>query len=410
MDSMISIEEKKPSIGLADCPGYRFSATAADIRDTQSGQLDLALIVGNKSLKSAAVFTTNDVTAAPVDLCKDILKNRAEKIGGIVINSGNANACTGEPGKADAAEMSASAQVNTGIGLPFYVCSTGRIGRKLPIEKIISGIGDCAKKLDSSQSNAEAVASAILTSDTCEKQVTVKLHYDKQTFTLAGIAKGAGMIEPNMATMLAFIVTDLDATHATLQESLNKANAKSFNAISIDGDMSTNDSVILLANGEAGVAIEDDSKLRQTFDQALCLICETLAHKIVSDGEKITKVVQLDIEGCRSSKDAESVARAIGNSLLVKTSFYGSDPNWGRIVDAAGYARIGLNIDQLDLYYEDYPALLAGVAQEQYAQEWKSIVEKRAFTIRLNLNQGTHTYKLMTTDLSEAYVDFNKSE
>lgn len=410
MDSVISIEEKSPSFGLADCPGYRFSATAADIRDTQSGQLDLALIVGNRALTSAAVFTTNDVTAAPVDLCKEVLNKRAEKIGGIVINSGNANACTGEPGQADAAEMSASAQVSTEIGLPFYVCSTGRIGRKLPIERIISGISDCAGTLDSSQSSAQAVAAAILTSDTCEKQVTVHLHYGEKTFTLAGIAKGAGMIEPNMATMLAFIVTDLDATHASLQKSLNQANAKSFNALTIDGDMSTNDSVIVLANGEAGVAIEDDPKLSQAFDQALSLICERLAHKIVSDGEKITKVVQLEIQGCRSSQDAEKVARAIGNSLLVKTSFYGSDPNWGRIVDAAGYARIGLNINQLDLYYEDCPALLAGVAQESYAQEWKSIVEKRTFTIRLNLNQGTHTYKLMTTDLSEAYVDFNKSE
>lgn len=410
MESAISIEEKSPSFGLADCPGYRFSATAADIRDTQSGQLDLALIVGNKALTSAAVFTTNDVTAAPVDLCKEILSKRAEKIGGIVINSGNANACTGEPGKADAAEMSASAQVSTKIGLPFYVCSTGRIGRKLPIEKIISGIGDCAKKLDSSQTNAAAVASAILTSDTCEKQVTVNIHYGEKTFTLAGIAKGAGMIEPNMATMLAFIITDLEASHTTLQKSLNKANTDSFNAISIDGDMSTNDSVIVIANGESEVSVEDDPKLSQAFDQALSLICERLAHKIVSDGEKITKVVQLDIQGCRSSKDAETVARAIGNSLLVKTSFYGSDPNWGRIVDAAGSARTGLKIDQLDLYYEDCPVLLAGVAQEQYADQWKSIVEKRSFTIRLNLNQGTHTYKLMTTDLSEAYVDFNKSE
>ena len=410
MEAAISIEEIIPSSGLADCPGYQFSATAANIRDNQSGQLDLALIIGNKPLKSAAVFTTNDVTAAPVDLCKEVLAKRPEKIGGIVINSGNANACTGEPGKADAAEMSASAQVSTEIGLPFYVCSTGRIGRKLPIEKIITGIGDCAQKLDSSQTNAADVATAILTSDTCEKQVTVQIHWGEQTFTLAGIAKGAGMIEPNMATMLAFIVTDFDASHASLQDSLNKANAKSFNTISIDGDMSTNDSVILLANGEAGVAIEDDPKLSQAFDQALCLICERLAHKIVSDGEKITKVVQLEIQGCQSEKDAEKVARAIGNSLLVKTSFYGSDPNWGRIVDAAGYARVGLKIEQLDLYYEDSPALLAGVAQEAHAQEWKSIVEKPAFTIRLNLNQGTHRYKLMTTDLSEAYVDFNKSE
>ena len=211
MESQFTVKTQENSKGLFDCPGYKFSATGVDIRDNQSGQLDIALIVGNTPLKSAAVFTQNDVTAAPVDLCKAVLKANPEKIGGIVINSGNANACTGKNGMADAQEMSASAQVTTNIGLPFYVCSTGRIGRRLPIDKISAGIGTCAETLKHCPTQSVQAAQAILTSDTCEKLATVTIQYQNKTFTLAGMAKGAGMIEPNMATMLAFIVTDLDA-------------------------------------------------------------------------------------------------------------------------------------------------------------------------------------------------------
>ena len=410
MDSQFTVIAQENSKGLFDCPGYKFAATAVDVRDNQSGKLDLALIVGDAPLKSAAVFTQNDVTAAPVDLCKAILKANPEKIGGVVINSGNANACTGKHGVADAQEMSASAQVTSNIGLPFYVCSTGRIGRRLPIDRISAGIDTCAKTLKHCPTQSLKTAQAILTSDTCEKQATATIQYQGKTFTLAGIAKGAGMIEPNMATMLAFIITDLDASHASLQKCLSKANAQTFNCISIDGDMSTNDTVILLANGKSGASIDEDPILEKAFQEALTLISEILAKKIVSDGEKITKIVTLEIKGCSTFENAEKVARAIGNSLLVKTSFYGSDPNWGRIVDAAGYARVGLKLDQLNLHYNAVPALLSGIPQEQNADDWKVIAQNRSFTITLDLNQGDQSFKLITTDLSEAYVDFNKSE
>lgn len=410
MNSQFTVNLEENSKGLFDCPGYKFAACGVDIRDNQSGVLDLALIVGDAPLKSAAVFTRNDVTAAPVDLCKAVLKTNPEKIGGVVINSGNANACTGKDGIKDAQEMSASAQVTTQIGLPFYVCSTGRIGRKLPIEKISAGIDTCAKALKHCSTQSLNAAQAILTSDTCEKQATVTIKYQDKTFTLAGIAKGAGMIEPNMATMLAFIITDIDSSHASLQKCLSKANAQTFNCISIDGDMSTNDTVILLANGKSGASIDEDPIFAEAFQEALTLISETLAKKIVSDGEKITKVVTLEIKGCSTFENAEKVARAIGNSLLVKTSFYGSDPNWGRIVDAAGYARVGLKLDQLNLHYNMVPALLSGIPQEQNADDWKAIAQTKSFTITLDLNQGDQSFKLITTDLSEAYVDFNKSE
>ena len=412
MDSQITVELLKASQGLADCPGFIYSAVASDIRDNQSGQLDLALITSEnrEAMSAAAVFTQNDVTAAPVDLSKMVLKKSPEKIGGIVVNSGNANACTGAYGMDDAKEMSSSAQVSSGIGLPFFVCSTGRIGRRLPINKIIEGIDLAAKDLNPSRNQALATAQAILTSDTKEKEATAQFEYQGQTVTVAGIAKGAGMIEPNMATMLAFLTTDLAVSHNCLQASLKEACDQSFNCLSIDGDMSTNDTVILLANGQRKLNPESDSELLKAFKTAVFKVCEALALKIVSDGEKITKVVTLQIQGCKCKADAEKVARAIGNSLLVKTAFYGSDPNWGRIVDAAGYARVGLVMNQLDLYYDTIPALIAGTAIEENLSEWKRIVQKDQFEITLNLNQGNGSFKLLTTDLSEAYVDFNKSE
>lgn len=410
MSSNITVTLNKKSNGLSDCPGFKFAATSADIRENDSGQLDLAIITGDKPLKSAAIFTLNDVTAAPVDLCKSILEKNPEKIGGIVVNSGNANACTGEGGFIDAKEMSASSQVNTNIGLPFYVCSTGRIGRKLPIEKITQGIALCSKDLNGSQKNSVDVAKAILTSDTCEKTSTVKISYKGNTITVSGIAKGAGMIEPNMATMLAFLVTDIDASNEFLQKILQKAANKTFNCISIDGDMSTNDTVILLSNGESKISINEEDDLYRAFEDAVYMVSDELAYKIVSDGEKVTKIVKIKVKGCDNEKNAEKIARSIANSLLVKTSFYGSDPNWGRIVDAAGYARVGLEINKLDLSYNLSPVLIGGKVQNQNIKQWKSIVSHKNFNISLNLNLGDAEYSLLTTDLSEAYVDFNKSE
>ena len=412
MDAQITVQLNEPTKGLADCPGFSYSAVATDIRDNQSGQLDLALITSDtgKAMSAAAVFTQNDVTAAPVDLSRMVLESSPEKVGGIVVNSGNANACTGAYGMPDAKEMSSSAQVSSGIGLPFFVCSTGRIGRRLPINKIIEGIASAAKDLNSSSDNAKATARAILTSDTREKEASASFDYEGQTITVAGIAKGAGMIEPNMATMLAFLTTNVSASHTCLQTALKTACDQSFNCLSIDGDMSTNDTVILLANGETSLNPESNSELLKAFQLAVLKVCEALAYKIVSDGEKITKVVTIEITGCQSNADAEKVARAIGNSLLVKTAFYGSDPNWGRIVDAAGYAQVGLLLDRLDLHYDSTPALIAGKSIDDNLSEWKSIVEKDQFKITLNLNQGNGTFKLLTTDLSEAYVDFNKSE
>ncbi len=252
---------------------------------------------------------------------------------------------------------------------------------------------------------------AILTSDTRPKTITARFDWNGQTVTLAGIAKGAGMIEPNMATMLAFIATDAKVDTALLRQCLTHANQASFNRITVDGDMSTNDTVLLLANGASGVEVtENEPALLDLFQTALNRIALQLAKKIVGDGEKVTKFVTVRIQGAKTVEAAEKIARAIGNSLLVKSSWYGNDPNWGRLMDAAGYARTGLVEEKVDLYYNDCPVLLQGAPQDGRLNEWKAIVRERQFSITLNLNLGTATYELLAADLSEAYVQFNKSE
>ena len=397
--------------GIADCPGFKTSGVACDIRGKGDLELlDLALVASEEPCHAAGVFTLNDVCAAPVLVCKEILTSPSAKVAGIVVNSGNANAATAEQGMIDAKEMSAIAQLETGIGSPFLVCSTGRIGRKLPMQNIKTGIAAAAKALSEKSQNSLDVADAILTSDTGRKCATAQFTYEGKTLTVSGIAKGAGMIEPNMATMLAFLATDLDVDNAALKNTLVQACNKTFNRISIDGDMSTNDTVLLLANGKSGLVPDDSPELLQAFREAVFMVCDTLAEKIVGDGEKITKLVELIVEGCQTEEDAEKVARCVGNSLLVKTSWYGSDPNWGRLADAAGYALVGLKEACFDIYYDEVPALIGGTPQDSKLSEWKAVVAKKRFRITLNLNQGSGTFRLLTSDLSEAYVNFNKSE
>ena len=408
---MIQVQLIENPQGIADCPGFKSAGVAADIREKGDLQrLDLALVTAEQACNAAGVFTLNDVCAAPVHVCKTILSQPNMKVAGFVANSGNANAATAEQGMRDAKEMSAIAQLETGIGSPFLVCSTGRIGRKLPMGKIKSGIAAAAHALSSETQASLDAADAILTSDTRRKCATARFTYQGQTLTIAGIAKGAGMIEPNMATMLAFLTTDLEVDNAALKDTLVQACNQTFNRISIDGDMSTNDTVLLLANGKSGLVPNDSPELLQAFREAVLQVCDALAEKIVGDGEKVTKLVELVVEGCQSEQDAEKVARAVGNSLLVKTSWYGSDPNWGRLADAAGYARVGLKEACFDIHYDDVPALIGGLPQDSNLAQWKAIVSKKRFRITLNLNQGSGSFRLLTSDLSEAYVDFNKSE
>jgi glutamate N-acetyltransferase/amino-acid N-acetyltransferase len=407
---MTTVELIETSGGIADCPGYKTAGVGCDIRETGDPRLDLALFVSESPCSAAGVFTLNDVCAAPVHICKAILAESGNKVAGCVINSGNANACTGTQGMVDGKEMNAITQLATGINTPFLVCSTGRIGRQLPMSNIKAGIAAASQKLDTETQSSFDAADAILTSDTRRKVATARFNYEGTTITVSGMAKGAGMIEPNMATMLAFVTTDLEADSDLLKSVVKQASDLTFNRISIDGDMSTNDTVLLFANGACGIKADTSPELLEAFQQAVFLVCDDLAEKIVGDGEKVTKLVELIVEGCQTTADAEKIARAVGNSLLVKTSWYGSDPNWGRLADAAGYARVGLKEECFDIYYDTVAALISGRPQDSNLSKWKEIVSKKRFRITLNLNQGAGQYRLLTSDLSEAYVDFNKSE
>ena len=401
------------SSGFLATPGFRASASSADVRGLGNDRLDLALFVSDDpNTTTAAVFTTNDVKAAPLLHAIDCLGNPDTLPRAILVNSGNANACTGSGGLEDAyhcaTTLEQAMQLEDGSAL---VASTGRIGRRLPLDRIIKQIPRLVEQLSDSPQNADDAAQAILTSDTRIKTSHRQLTLRGKTITIGGTTKGAGMIEPNMATMLAFISTDAACSVETANQLLRQAVQDSFNAISVDGDMSTNDSVFFMANSRSSLRIEelDTSEKNQFFD-ALQSVCRDLAEMIVSDGEKISHVIDLKIQGAPTRDAAEKVARAIGNSILVKSSWYGNDPNWGRLMDAAGYARIGIDPEQVSLYYNDTPVLLLGAQQDELLDSWKAIVSRRRFSIVMDLHLGTESYSLLTTDLTEAYVDFNKSE
>ncbi len=406
----MQVTENSP--GLSDVPGFLVGGAACDIRrKNDPARLDVAVAYSKRPCTAAGVFTTNDVKAAPVRVCKD----RLEKGGafhGFVANSGNANACTGPEGMQDARDM--AAQAAAACGAPansFLVCSTGRIGVRMPMDRMNAGIKEAARRLASTPEEGTRAAQAILTSDTRPKTITVRFDWQGKTVTVAGMAKGAGMIEPGMATMLAFVCTDAEASPELLRTVVRRAAGETFNRITVDGDMSTNDTVLLFANGASGVPVtEAQAELLKLFQDAVTRVCAHLAEKIVGDGEKITKVVEVLITGAQNDAAAEKIARAIGNSLLVKSSWYGNDPNWGRLTDAAGYARTGLDEDKLDLDYDTTPVLRAGRPVWENKDAWKAVVSKPRFSVRMNLNLGKAHFRLLSTDLSEAYVNFNKSE
>ena len=398
--------------GLTEPRGFFCSGIHCDVKEKKDGTLDLGIVYSKRPCSAAGVFTTNDVKAAPVRYSQELLSDPSAKFHGIVANSGNANACTGEQGYSDSAKMASEVARHLNLhSKEILVCSTGRIGVHLPMSRITIGIRDATEDVRQELDGAKAFQEAILTSDTCTKSCSAKFDTPAGEVTVGGVVKGAGMIEPNMATMLAFLTTDVSASNSYLQEVLKNAVARSFNRITIDGDMSTNDCALFLANGNSGVEVEkESSSIKGLFSQAVDAVCSCLARKCVSDGEKVTKFVKVKIQGAPDHPAAEKVARCIANSLLVKTSWFGSDPNWGRVVDAAGYARVGLDLNRLDMQYDDVPALIKGEPVQENKGRWKEIVSSKEFCINLDLNLGPGESEIWSNDLSEEYVNFNKSE
>ena len=413
---MSNFQISEDGAGCVEITGFSASGVHCDIRDKQDGRLDLSLVVSECPCTVAGVFTRNKMAAAPVRLGREMLAS-GDYFKGFVANSGNANACTGSAGMQDALTMrKLVAEKLECLPEEIFVSSTGRIGEKLPMDRIEKGIDLATNSLSDDKHSGMNSADAILTSDTCRKVCSAKVETDLGEIHIAGMAKGAGMIEPNMATMLAYICTDVALGKGEADSLLRECVGSSFNAITVDGDESTNDTVLLFANGSSGVYIEPDTQEWDSFKAALSAVCESLARKIVGDGEKITKVVEVCIEEAATNDEAKLAARAIGNSLLVKSSWYGNDPNWGRLMDALGYSGAEMSEETIQLWYcegkdhDPVPVFAKGEVFDGNKNLWKAIVAKRQFKIIVNLGVGTGLAHLWSTDLTEEYVNFNKSE
>ena len=386
---------------------------------------DLALIVSEVPAAVAGMFTTNQICAAPVKVCVGRVKKGAAQA--VVVNSGNANACTGRQGLKDAREMTHLAEralnLRTGLAL---VGSTGRIGVTLPMANVKRGIFEAAKHLGHSTKHAAQAAEAIMTSDTRSKQIAVEFKLGGKTVRIGGICKGAGMIQPGMsatgarpaalhATMLCFITTDAAIEAKVLQAALREAVAQSFNRITVDGDMSTNDTVLVLANGLAeNRKIGNRKSEIGNFQAALNHVCLELAKMIVRDGEGVHRVVTVRVNGAKSVADADAAARAVANSPLVKTSWHGGDPNWGRIIDALGYSSAKVVEEKVDIGYSKPGSkkiswsLKRGQPVKIPFKKLCSAVAPKEFDLHIDLNLGKASAVIYSADLTEAYVDFNK--
>lgn len=393
----------KTNSGITVPKGFSASAVKAKIKHDK---LDLALIVSEKPASAAGMFTLNKIQAAPVKLCRDVIASQSAQA--IVINSGNANACTGRKGMDDAARMAEVTAECLGFSEDsILVCSTGTIGVPMPMDKIENGIRAAAAEL--SDEGGDIAARAIMTTDTVSKQVSAEISIDGCVVKIGGMAKGSGMIEPNMATMLGFLTTDADVDPSSLQDCLSGAVRKSFNRISVDGDQSTNDTVLFLANGMAGNSrLSGSHKDWKVFTEAVDRLTLELAHMIVTDGEGATKFVTVTVKGAVSNGDALAACRAVSNSLLVKTSWFGCDPNWGRIIDAVGYSGAEVNENLVDIWYDDLCAVKDGcVASGTAVKELQKILAGKKFSIVIDLKLGKGRDTVYTCDCSYEYVRIN---
>ncbi len=382
--------------------GFQFAGIRAGIK--KKDQKDLGLIYSDIPASAAALFTRNQVIAAPVILGKEKIKSGMCRA--VLVNSGNANCFTGERGLKDASDCARLTGEALGIDEnSVMVSSTGVIGAYLPMDKFEAGILRLVQDL--SQDHADDFADAILTTDTFRKTAVEKGRIRDGSFSVMGIAKGSGMIRPDMATMLAFVLTDADISSDDLRKALLIANQKSFNRITVDGDTSTNDTLLALANGCSGACIRDDDT-RAVFQSVLEKICMTLARMIVKDGEGATKLVQIIVKGALTAEDAFKASEAIAHSNLVKTAIYGEDPNWGRITAAAGRSGARVVTEKMDLFFDDQPLVLKGVwlgpeAEQKAAQ----IMKQKEITLTLNLNLGEESDAFLFCDFSENYVKIN---
>jgi len=397
---------KKKTVGRGfRVPGFTTAGIFCGIKTNK--QKDLALIFSEEPSVAAGLFTSNQVVSPTITWCREILKS-SKRFRAIVVNSGNANACTGPKGMEDCKSLASKLSQKLSVEpKEILIASTGIIGVPLPINKIVKALPALSGKL--SPIGWVSSAEAIMTTDLTPKFKSLSFYIGKDKITMGGIAKGSGMIHPNMATMLAFIATDAAIDKKTLGRALREANNKTFNRITVDGDTSTNDMAILLANGKAeNKSIRGGSSAYDKFVEKLTEICLYLAHKIVLDGEGATKFVTIRIQGAKAKTHAHRVAKSVATSSLVKTALFGQDPNWGRIIAAVGYAGVPFNPDKVQislngsvLFNNGVPAY--GALQSTLRKKMKS----KNISIVIDLKSGVHSCEVYTCDLSYDYVRIN---
>ena len=383
--------------------GFKFSGISAGIK--KNGGKDVGLICGDGPLSVAGVFTCSSIKAAPVVLDMERIKGGTARA--VIVNSGNANACTGDAGMRDA--LATSRFLAEGIGVldeEVLVSSTGVIGQKLPVEKIKAAIPELVSSLD--YGKIQDFAEAIMTTDSFPKMSFATRRINGKDVTIGGVAKGAGMISPNMATMLSYIMTDASINSKMLVHALKVATDVSFNSITVDGDMSTNDTVIALASGASGAEIVEGETGHLEFISMLKELMIELAKMIVRDGEGATKLIELKVKGADSKEDAKKAAVKIANSPLVKTAFYGEDANWGRIVAALGGADIKLDESTLDIWFDDICIVKGGLfAGAEAEAEATDMMKKKEVSLTVNINMGPHEATLWTCDFTHDYIKIN---
>ncbi len=386
--------------GVTSALGFSAGGTIAGIKP--SGALDFGLLVSDQPAVSAAVFTQHAAPSACVIFNREQAKSGTTRA--LIVNSGNANAATGAQGLANAREMAALASERTGIPVDqIMVCSTGVIGVQLPMDLL----RQATPRIPLASDGGAVFAGAIMTTDTHSKQIAVQVELEGRTITIGGCAKGAGMIHPNMATMLAFITTDAPATHGWLEGALKRCVADTFNMIDIDSDTSTNDTVLIMANGAAGGPVISGGSDAEAVEAGLKAVCEHLATEIVRDAEGGTKLITVDVTGAPDSESARKVARIIAGSLMVKTAVHGNDPNWGRIVGAAGNAGVPIDLETTTIAVGDIVVFRHG---EPHPFDHASAVTHLAgASVRLlmDLGAGAGTARAWGCNMSEAYVTLN---
>jgi len=383
-------------------PGFLANGIHVGIKDEQ--KKDLSLIYSTVPARAAAVFTTNAFKAAPVLL--DMERIKAGFAQAILTNSGNANAATGREGYEDARVMSAALSGKLDIRDDLvFVASTGVIGHRLPVTKIESGMGRLIRGLR--PEGIEDAEDAIMTTDRFPKISIRKGRIGRREITLCGVAKGAGMIEPNMATMLAYVMTDADIEGSVLDRIFRRAVDRSFNAISVDGCMSTNDTAIILANGMAENQTIHGGQGASVFRDLLGAVMSELSQAMVRDGEGATKLIRIDVQGARTLKEAKKIAYAVANSNLFKTACFGGDPNWGRIISAAGSTGIPLEVDAVEVYFDDTAVFRDSCGIPVNVKQLEKIMGGDELNLRIQLGLGTKSFCMHTSDLTYDYVKIN---